>query len=35
MSFMQNLKKGLFGEDDGYDQVIVEGQNLYDGKLLS
>ena len=20
MSFMQNIKKGLFGEDDGYDE---------------
>ena len=24
MSFMQNLKKGLFGEDDGYDDQYID-----------
>ena len=29
MSFMQNLKKGLFGEDDGYDdQYIDDGPQM-------
>ena len=24
MSFMQNIKKGLFGEDDGYDEQYID-----------
>ena len=29
MSFMQNIKKGLFGEDDGYDdQYIDDGPQM-------